>query len=120
MADLRISKTVAVWLIKVCTKIMRDATNSQWSPIQTIQTVYRSGCFAYLYRDENNPMYGSWIDAMLSVIKILSCSLSFQIEPGELRDYLLEENIANAHNPMGVLDVSSITGAFDEFREDIE
>jgi len=120
MADLKISRNVAIWLIKVCTKIMRDATNSSWSPIQTVQTVYRTGCFAYLYRDENNPMYGSWLDAMLSVIKILASSLAFQIEPGELTEHLLEENIENAHNPMGVLDISSITGIFDDTRDNID
>jgi len=84
MPDLKISRSVAVWLIKVCTRLIRQATKSEWYPLQTMITVYNPGNFAFLYRNPDDPEYSAWLDGLVSVVKILASSLAFQIEPSEL------------------------------------
>lgn len=104
----RISRTTAIWLIKVCTKLVRDATNSAWTPMQTGITSFNPGGFAFLYRNPENPAYGQWIDAMVSIVRLLASCLAFQTEAPKMHE-LLDSLSTEDNSPNDVLDLSAFS-----------
>lgn len=84
MTDFKISRSTALWLIKVCTKILTDGTGKKWSPISAEITRYTQGCYLNQVTSELDPARTSWVEAMLSVIKIIATALAFQVDPAEL------------------------------------
>lgn len=95
MTDFKISRTTALWLIKVCTKIMRDATGKNWSPISTQITKYVQNCYFMQVTAELDPARTSWVEAMLSIIKLIACSLAFQVDPHEINPMIEDIKITD-------------------------
>lgn len=83
-SDFRISRTTAIWLVKVCTKIVTDAMNYPWNPISSSLARFRQNSYLYAVTADLDPQKASWVEAMFSVCRLLASALAFQMDPEEL------------------------------------
>lgn len=106
MSDIKISRTTAVWLVKVCTRLMRDATNSTWSPVQSTLTVFNPGNFMdkFLFKTVEEPSLRPWVEALLSVTRILAASLAFQLD---------EEDLLTMHGEINADEITQLDNYFE-------
>ena len=98
--DFRISRTTALWLIQVCTKIVRDGLNFPWHPVSTEIARTRQGSYLNAVINDLDPQRASWVQAMFSVCRMLAAALAFQLDDSDL-------GLLTATNP-DVPDVTSV------------
>jgi hypothetical protein len=109
MTDLKISRTTAIWLIRVCTKVVRDGMNSPWNPISSaLHRTYQGAYLTTVTRDLE-PNHVSWVEAMFSICKIIASSLAFQMEPQLCEEML--ENPSITSEPSAVESLLSMKGS---------
>ncbi len=116
MSELKISRTVALWIIKVTTKIVRDGLGSStWMPLSANSPQFDSRGHLDAGGTEFSPVRQSWIVAMFSMCRMLCQLLYYQVEP-EVQGLMLEDaqfhevTSVEALSGMNDLDLDEFTG----------
>lgn len=82
MTEFKISRTVALWIIKVTTKIVRDGLGSStWMPLSATAPRFDYHSQLDYVGTEFSPDRQSWINAMFSMCRMLCQILYYQVEP---------------------------------------
>jgi hypothetical protein len=91
MSEFKLSRTVALWVIKVTTKIVRDGLGSStWMPLSTSAPRFDYHSQLDYVGTEFSPDRQSWINAMFSMCRMLCQILYYQVEP-EVQGLMLED-----------------------------
>jgi hypothetical protein len=91
MSEFKLSRTVALWVIKVTTKIVRDGLGSStWMPLSTSAPRFDYHSQLDYVGTEFSPERQSWINAMFSMCRMLCQILYYQVEP-EVQGLMLED-----------------------------
>jgi hypothetical protein len=116
MSEFKISRTVALWIIKVTTKIVRDGLGSStWMPLSASSPTFDRRGHLDSYGTEFSPIRQSWITAMFSMCRMLCHLLYYQVEPG-VQELMLEDaqfhevSSVEALSGMNDLDLDEFTG----------
>lgn len=91
MSEFKLSRTVALWIIKVTTKIVRDGLGSStWMPLSASAPRFDYHSQLDYVGTEFSPERQSWINAMFSMCRMLCQILYYQVEP-EVQGLMLED-----------------------------
>lgn len=90
MPDFRISKTVAHWLVGLCTKLVQDGTGRNWIPLNQDSTIEESEhqFFDDITDQVESPQIREWLNALLIVAKTVAGILAYQIDPMTRQEFL--------------------------------
>lgn len=115
MTEFKISRTVALWIIKVTTKIVQDGLGSStWMPLSANSPHFDRQGHLDRIGTEFSPERQSWITAMFSMCRMLCQLLYYQVEP-EVQGLMLQDasfhevSSVEALSGMNVLDFDSLT-----------